>query len=95
MLSPFKSSVLQYQQCHYHYQIPRALWVPAWMNQVKAMHEHAQEERIQTMYQTKRLLSIKRARASCGVGGTSRVAEGRPTFQADLSGRPFRPDLLA
>ena len=34
-------------------------------------HEHAQEERILTVYQKKRLLSIERARASCGVGGTS------------------------
>ena len=34
-------------------------------------HEHAQEEWIRTVYQKKRLLSIKRARASCGVGGTS------------------------
>ena len=34
-------------------------------------HEHAQEERIRTVYQKKRLLSIERARASCGVGGTS------------------------
>ena len=34
-------------------------------------HEHTQEEWIRTMYRKKRLLSIKRARASCGVGGTS------------------------
>ena len=34
-------------------------------------HDHAQEEWIRTVYQKKRLLSIKRARASCGVGGTS------------------------
>ena len=32
-------------------------------------HEHAQEEWIRTVYQKKRLLNIKRARASCGVGG--------------------------
>ena len=34
------------------------------------VHEHAQEER--KVYQKKRLLSIERARASRGVGGTSR-----------------------
>ena len=34
-------------------------------------HEHAQVEWIRTVYQKKRLLSIKRARTSCGVGGTS------------------------
>ena len=34
-------------------------------------HERAQEERTRTVYQTKRLLSIEGALASCGFGGTS------------------------
>ena len=69
MLSPLKSSMLQYQQCHYRYQTLSSLG--AGLDESSEGHEHAQEEWIRTVYQKKRLLSIKRSRASCGVGGTS------------------------